>query len=152
MAVTFEIELPSGPDQPEFARADLVFYGLDHSGPSYEVRIFVNHPKPAPPRRSPPTPVSPTGSQYSATAAASGEEGHCEVRPPVSVFDRRQPHPLVPAVRTLTVTDTIRDLIQHDAPTVTITAVPVIRPSPLATAEQATDVLVIDQVALHNYQ
>ena len=152
MAVTFEIELPSGPDQPEFARADLTFYGLEHSGPSYEVRIFVSHPDAGP--ATPLTADAGFAGRFSVFGHGGcfGEEGHCEVRPPVSVFDRRQPHPLVPAVRTLTVTDTIRDLIQHDAPTVTITAVPVIRPSPLATAEQATDVLVIDQVALHTYQ
>ena len=68
------------------------------------------------------------------------------------MFDRRLPHALVPTVRTLTVTDAIRDLVQQDARTVTITAIPLVRPSPLANAEQAADVLVIDQVALHTYE
>jgi hypothetical protein len=35
---------------------------------------------------------------------------------------------------------------------VTVTAVPVVRPSPLATADQAADVLTIDQVALHTFE
>jgi hypothetical protein len=72
VAITFEIELPAGADQPEFARADLTFYGLDHSGPSYEVRIFFDHPEPALTHRSARTPGSPANFQYSVTAAASG--------------------------------------------------------------------------------
>jgi tyrosinase len=81
-----------------------------------------------------------------------GDEGHCEVRGPVSVFDRRPPHQLVPIARYITVTDAVRGLVQHGAETVTVTAVPVVRPSVLATAEQAADVLVLDQVALHTFE
>jgi hypothetical protein len=152
MAVSFEIELPSGANQPEFARADLTFYGLDHSGPSYEVRVFANRPDAGP--DTPLTADAGFAGKFSVFGHGGcfGDAGHCEVRPPVSVFDRRQPHALVPTVRTLTVTEAIRDLVQQDARTVTITAIPVVRPSPLATAEQAADVLVIDQVALHTYE
>jgi hypothetical protein len=32
-----------------------------------------------------------------------------------------------------------------------VTAVPVVRPSALATADQAADVLTVDQVALHTF-
>jgi hypothetical protein len=81
-----------------------------------------------------------------------GEEGHCEVRPPVSPFDRRQPSPLVPIARYLTVTDAIRGLIGRDERSVTVTAVPVVRPSALAAADQAADVLTVDQVALHTFE
>jgi hypothetical protein len=152
MAITFDIELPSGADQPELARADLTFYGLDHGGPSYEVRIFFNHPDAGP--GTPLTADAGFAGRFSVFGHGGcfGEEGHCEVREPVSVFDRRQPHPLAPAVRALTVTDAIRDLIGRDARTVTITAVPVVRPSPLASAEQAANVLVVDQVALHTFE
>lgn len=152
VAITFEIELPAGPDQPGFARADLTFYGLDHGGASYEVRVFFNHPD-----AGPDTPLSPDAGfagKFSVFGHGGcfGEEGHCEVRAPVSAFDRRAPHPLVPAVRILTVTGAIRNLVQRGAPAVTVTAVPIVRPSPLATAEQSADVLVIDQVALHTYE
>ena len=108
MAITFEIELPGGDDRPELARADLTFYGLDHSGPSYQVRVFFNNPN-----AGPDTPlIAGEGfvGRFSVFAHGGcfGEEGHCEVRPPVSPFDRRQPHPLVPIARYLTVTDAIR--------------------------------------------
>jgi hypothetical protein len=58
----------------------------------------------------------------------------------------------VPIARYITVTDAIRDLVRRDTESVTVTAVPVVRPSPLATAEQAADVLVVDQVALHTFE
>jgi hypothetical protein len=34
------LELPPA-DRP-FARADLIFYGLDHSGASYEAQVFLD--------------------------------------------------------------------------------------------------------------
>jgi tyrosinase len=152
VAITFDIELPAGADQPEFARADLTFYGLDHSGPSYEVRVFFNHPD-----ADSQTPLSADAGfagRFSVFGHGGcfGEEGHCDIRPPVSAFDRRQPHPLTPAVRILTVTDAIRDLVQREAAAVTVTAVPIVRTSPLASADQSGDVLAIDQVALHTYE
>jgi hypothetical protein len=152
MAITFEIELPAGADQPELARADLTFYGLDHSGPSYEVRVFFDNRG-----ASPSTPLSADAGfagKFSVFGHGGcfGDEGHCDLRAPVSAFDRRQPHALVPAVRVLTVTGAIRDFIQRGAPSVSVTAVPVVRPSALATAEQAAEVLVIDQVALHTFE
>jgi len=152
VAITFELELPTGAAQPEHARADLTFYGLDHSGPSYEVRVFFNHPD-----ADADTPLT-GGAGFAGSFAVFGhggcfgEEGHCDVRPPVSVFDRRLPHQLVPMARVLTVTNAIGELIRADAQTVTVTTVPVVRSSPLASADQAADVLVIDQVALHTYE
>jgi hypothetical protein len=152
MAVTFEIELPSGPDLPELARADLTFYGLDHSGPSYEVRVFFDRPDAD--LGTPLTADSGFAGKFAVFGHGGcfGEEGHCDVRAPVSAFDRRQPHPLVPTVRILTVTDAIRRMIRREAGQVSVTVVPVVRPSPLATAGQAADVLVIDQVALHTFE
>src|SRR6266487_6824015 len=29
---------------PEFRRADIEFHGVDHSGPSFEARVFLNNP------------------------------------------------------------------------------------------------------------
>ena len=152
MAITLELELPAGDDRPGLARADLTFYGLDHSGPSYQVRVFFNNPN-----AGPDTPLT-AGEGFVgkfavfAHGGCFGEEGHCEVRPPVSPFDRRQPSQLVPIARYLTVTDAIRDLIGRDQHSVTVTAVPVVRPSALATADQAADVLTVDQVALHTFE
>ena len=42
---TSALELPELEDAKELSRADLVFYGVDHAGPSYEARVFINNPK-----------------------------------------------------------------------------------------------------------
>ena len=152
MAITFEMELPAGADLPEVSRADLTFYGLDHSGPSYQVRVFFNNPA-----AGPQTPLTAGEGYVGAFAVFAhggcfGDEGHCDVRGPVSAFDRRPPHQLVPIARALTVTGAIRDLIRRELNSVTVTAVPVVRPSALATADQAADVLTVDQVALHTFE
>jgi hypothetical protein len=152
MALTFEMELPAGPDLPELSRADLTFYGLDHSGPSYQVRVFFNNPD-----AGPDTPLL-AGEGFAGTFAVFGhggcfgDEGHCDVRAPVSAFDRRPPSQLVPLTRVLTVTGALRELIQRELTSVTVTAVPIVRPSALATADQAADVLTVDQVALHTFE
>ena len=41
--VSESIDNPAAGDHP-FDRADLVFYGVDHSGPSFEARVFLNQP------------------------------------------------------------------------------------------------------------
>ncbi len=137
---------------PELSRADLTFYGLDHSGPSYQVRVFFNNPD-----AGPDTPLLP-GEGFAGTfsvfahGGCFGEEGHCDIREPVSAFDRRPPPQLVPITRALTVTGAVRDLIHREMSSVTVTAVPGGRPSALATAAQAADVLTVDQVALHTFE
>jgi hypothetical protein len=152
VAITFEIELPAGGDLPELSRADLTFHGLDHSGPSYEVRVFFDHPD-----ASSDTALTPDAGfvgKFSVFGHGGcfGDEGHCEIRGAVSVFDRRLPHQLVPATRVLTVTSGVRDLMHRGAGSVRVTCVPVVRPSALATAEQAANALILDQVALHTYE
>jgi len=152
MAITFELELPAGADLPGLSRADLTFYGLDHSGPSYQVRVFFGNPD-----AGPDTPLT-AGEGFAGAFAVFahggcfGDEGHCEVREPVSAFDRRPPSQLVPITRALTVTDAIRELIAREMSSVTVTAVPIVRPSALATADQAAGVLTVDQVALHTFE
>jgi tyrosinase len=38
--VSDALELPS--PEHAFVRADLLFYGIDHSGPSYEAQVFID--------------------------------------------------------------------------------------------------------------
>lgn len=149
MPVTVEIELPrAGRD---IARADLTFYGLDHSGASYEARVFLDRPD-----ATADTPLDDPG--YAGSFAVFGhggcfgEEGHCQVRPAVTTFDRRMPHQLVPAVRVLTCTDRINGLVAENRATVTVTVVAVVRDSPLADATTGADLPQIEQIALHTYE
>src|SRR6266699_1925400 len=92
------IELTAPPDEEPFYRADVVLYGIDHSGPSFEGRIFIDNPE-----AGASTPLEAehgyAGSFYVfGHGGCFGDVGHCDPPPgPVSPFDRRAPHQLTPA-------------------------------------------------------
>jgi hypothetical protein len=94
-----------------FQRADLIFYGVDHSGPTYEARIFlgakrgikhgagVDHPAYA-------------GSFYVfGHGKCHGDKGHCDVPSERDPFDLRLPHHLEPATPIVTVTESVARLV-----------------------------------------
>jgi hypothetical protein len=103
------LELPDLEDVEELGRADLVFYGVDHSGPSYEARVFVNNP----------TADGTTERVLEHGYAGSfsvfghngcfGDEGHClPDQRERDEFDLRAPHPLRPLTMTVIATEAIR--------------------------------------------
>jgi hypothetical protein len=104
------LELPAA--EHRFARADLAFYEVDHSGPSFEARVYlgagrrlgrdagIDHPAYA-------------GSLWIfGHGSCHGDEGHCEVPEERDPFDYRLPHHLEPAPRILTVTPAISRLVE----------------------------------------
>jgi tyrosinase len=115
------LELPPA-DQP-FARADLIFYGLDHSGDSYEARVFVD-------QRGVSHGADSTHRAYVGSffilghGGCFGDVGHCDIPTERDPFDLRPAHQLEPAVRILTVTEAVQDLLARelDAAKVTVTA------------------------------
>jgi hypothetical protein len=151
MALRFDLELPPVDVREELVRADLTFSGIDHSGPSFEVRVFFDNPD-----ATADTPLD-AGSGFAGAftvlghGGCFGAEGHCDVRTPVTAYDRRLPHQLIPATRILIVTEAFDRALAAGADHVSVTAVPVVRPSALSTADQAADVLTVDQVSLHTY-
>lgn len=106
-----------------FRRADLLFQGLDHSGPSYEVRVFFNRPDA--------TDETPATEQEGCVATffmfghggCAGQPGHCDVPETRRSGDMRPPHQLVPATRWVTVTDAVRRAVTEGELTVTAVAV-----------------------------
>lgn len=115
------LELP--PANRPFDRADLIFYGVDHSGDSFEARIFID----------------PRGVSHGADSThrayvgsffifghgdCFGDVGHCDIPSERDPFDLRPAHQLEPALRIVTVTDAVRELIERDldAAKVTVTA------------------------------
>jgi hypothetical protein len=136
------LELPDPTDR--FARADLIFYGLDHSGHSYEGRVFLNAPDAGEQAgRDDPACV---GSFYIfGHGGCFGDLGHCDIPVRADPFDLRPPHQLEPAVRILTVTGAIRLLLEEG-----LTAVPVTVVAHTA-APYRNDVLVFDTVRLATY-
>ncbi len=115
------LKLP--PANLPFTRADLIFYGLDHSGASYEARVFMD-----------PRGVS-HGAETTHRAYVGsffilghggcfGDVGHCDIPSERDPFDLRPAHQLEPAIRILTVTETVQGLLARDldAAKVTVTA------------------------------
>jgi hypothetical protein len=106
------LELPAPDELDELARADLVFYGVDHSGPSYEGRVFLGNPSA--------TAETPRDAEHGYAgsftvfghAGCYGDEGHClPDQRFTDAFDRRPPHPLRPFTKTVIATDAVRRAI-----------------------------------------
>lgn len=119
--VSKPIELP--PSDHPFARVDLAFYGIDHSGASFEGQVFLD-----------PRGVGrDAGTDHRAYVGSFfvfghggcfGDIGHCDIPTERDPFDLRPPHQLEPAVRVLTVTEPVEALLGRDveAAKVTVTA------------------------------
>jgi hypothetical protein len=109
------LQLPRPPQSPdEFSRADLQFRGIDHSGPSYEARVFLDNPDAG--RSTPRTEdAGYAGSFYVfGHGGCFGELGHCDVREaPKGVYDKRLSHPLTPQFKTLIVTEALKNLMRR---------------------------------------
>jgi hypothetical protein len=92
-----------------FYRADLIIHGLDHSGPSYEGRVFINNPN-----AKYDTPDD-AAQGYAGSffvfghGGCLGDEGHCDINRPSARFNMI-PNPLVPDKISLIVTEKIKEL------------------------------------------
>ena len=94
----------------KFYRADMEFYGIDHSGPSYEGRVFVNNP-----HANQKTPTTFKNGYFGSFhifghGGCFGDTGHCEVRRERRPYDVRPDHPLTPAYKRIIVTDQLKKM------------------------------------------
>jgi hypothetical protein len=131
----------------EYSRADLIFYGVDHSGPSYEGRIFLNHTE-----ADVETPRE-LEHGYAGSfmvfghAGCVGEEGHCDVEDrEVDEFDFRGAHPLEPWTKAVEITSALRRFESAGELVVTVLAV-----TPGGRAGALTDALDFERVRLALY-
>ena len=133
-----------------FHRADLVFHGLDHSGPSYEVRIFFNRPDA--------TADTPRTAEEGYVRSfylfghggCAGQPGHCDVPDSRRAFDFRPPHQLTPATRWVTVTDAARRALASGRE-LTVTAVPVVTSAGPGKRDEDADVMGLERISLVTY-
>ena len=131
----------------EIDRADLVFVGVDHSGPSYEARIFLNNPKATLETAREPSEGYAGCFNVFGHGACYGEEGHCDPKRGFrDEFDVRAPHPLEPLTRTVLITEALRQL---GRPEVTVTVVAAEHAGKEATP---TGALHFDEVRLLAYE
>jgi hypothetical protein len=148
MSIEFELDISDLRAAPDFARADLTLYGLDHSGPSYQILVYLNPPGESEDAES---------AGYAGAVSVfghggcAGEEDHCQPRGPITVFDRRPPHQLVPTAKNLICTEAVREALPT-ADTLRVRLVPVIGSSPFVPPDLDPDsVLSVTEVALHTY-
>jgi hypothetical protein len=141
--------LDTGALDPDFRRADLEFAGLDHSGPSFEGRVFVNNAE------ADATTARTADAGYAGTfhvfghGGCLGEPGHCEVSPR-RLYDPRPAHPLTPGRKVVIATEAVRRAVADGGP-LTVTVVPVVRSvTPKAPARE--DVLRFGAVRVVTYR
>jgi hypothetical protein len=131
----------------KFYRVDLQFHGIDHSGSSYEGRIFINNPEAD--ENTPKTLKNGYVGSYHifGHGGCFGDVGHCEVTKPISPFDYRPSHPLTPAFKRIRITDQIKK-IAKDTKELAITIVPIVSASPTA---QSEDVVKLEKISIVSY-
>jgi len=139
---TSQIDLP--PSDEEFSRVDLIFYGVDHSGSSFEARVFFDDPEAD--HLADRDGASSVGSFFVfGHGGCFGDVGHCDVPVTRDPFDFRPAHQLLPAIRVVTVTDAIRDKLHSGATSVAVTIVA------HTAGEKPNDVLAFETVRLATY-
>jgi hypothetical protein len=131
-----------------FKRADIEFYGLDHSGASYEGRVFLNNPKAN--QDTPKTLENKyVGSFYIfGHGGCYGDVGHCEVIMDRRPYDYRASHPLTPAYKRIIVTEKLRELAKSTNK-FTVTVVPVLARD--TTRRGAEDVVKLERLSIITY-
>jgi tyrosinase len=133
----------------EFARADIEFDGVDHTGPSFEARVFFNKTT-AEAERDRTAANGYAGSFYVfGHGNCFGDVGHCDVRDRRS-YDPRPAHPLTPAKKVVIATDAVRHALAGGA-SIAISVIPVVRDG-AGGAEAEQDVLKFEKVRIVTYR
>ena len=104
------------PSRTSWQRADLEFEGVEHDGASFVMHIFLNNPDAD--AATPRTAEQRYAGYLTVFAHGDcwGDVGHCDIPEPVSAFDRRPPHPLVPFDATLEISEALQALSETTGP------------------------------------
>lgn len=132
-----------------FSRADLVFDDVDHSGASFEARVFINNPKAD--ASTPRTDEAGYAGSFHVFGHGGcfGDEGHCDVVPR-RALDPRPAHPLTPIRRTVIATDAVRRAM-GSGDSATLTVVPIVT-GMTPKVDPDAEVLRFDRVTLVAYR
>jgi hypothetical protein len=153
MAVTLKLERPT-PSPDVFTRADLEFRGVDHSGPSYEARVFFDNR-----RAGPDTPLD-ASAGYAGSfwvfghGGCFGDLGHCDIpEGPRGVYDKRPPHPLTPQFKTVIVTEPLKRVLAiSEADMLLVTVVSVVPETQVSHMPTKGDPLKFESVSLLTHE
>lgn len=145
---------PSDITEHELSRADLVFAGVDHSGMSYEVRVFLNNPEAD--EDAPRTLEEGYAGRFIILGHGGcfGDIGHCDIpRNPRSLYDLLPQHPLTPQTKIVTITDALKNIPQNSPNGLELVTLVPISKDPLHQNQGLTDKLFkFDDMVLQIYQ
>lgn len=143
------ISVEAAPLAGDFTRADIEFHGLDHSGASFEGRVFLNN------RDADENTELTLYQGYAGSfnifghGGCYGDVGHCEVRGERRAYDPRQSHVLTPQTKVVIATEALRNAAAQDEE-ITVTVVPVITGRTEQT--DTDDVLKFDRLSIVAYK
>src|SRR5215831_13783759 len=141
-------KVPIADIAPHFSRADLEFIGVDHSGASYEGRVFINNPR-AHAGTEATAANGYAGSFYIfGHGGCFGDVGHCDIHRTPDPFDPRPSHPLAPVKKVVIATDAVKRAMQQKAD-MSLTVVPIVMS--WTEKSELDDVLKFDHVNLITY-
>jgi hypothetical protein len=103
------LEIPEG--GRKISRADLIFHGVDHSGPTFEARIFLGAKRGIDRDAGADHPAYAGSFFVFGHIGCYGEAGHCEVPSERDPHDLRLPHHLELGVQVVTVTAAVERLV-----------------------------------------
>lgn len=147
-----DLRFPGEAGATLFTRADVVFTGVDHSGPSYEVRLFLNNPDAT--ADTPRTGEHGYAGRFTifGHGGCYGDDGHCDAAmAPADPAGLRPPHPLTPQQTYVTITDALHHLLAGNGTLETVTLVPVSIMPRQADRKPAPELLSFTDVSLHTY-
>jgi hypothetical protein len=150
--LVFDLRFPGAAGAAAFTRADITFTGVDHSGVSYEVRLFFNNPDAT--ADTPRAPEQGYAGRFVVLGHGGcfGGDGHCD--PPMvqtDPTDLRGRHPLTPQDTYVTVTNALRRVLADGGALRTVTLVPVSVMPRHADRKPAPELLKFGEFLLQTY-
>jgi hypothetical protein len=147
--VSKEISLNISKLENEFKRADIEIHNVDHSGFSYEGRVFLNNPK-ADLKTELKIENGYVGSYYIFVhGGCFGDIGHCDIPKGTRVYDYRPSHHLKPQYKRIIVTDAPKQLGKN-TDKFTISIVPVL-PGKHSKDDSGKEIIKFEKIGMITY-
>jgi tyrosinase len=136
--------------EKEFSRADVEIHDVDHSGVSYEGRVFLNNPDAN--QRTPKDEKSNYAGSYHifGHGGCFGDIGHCDYKPERRAYDTRLNSDIRPQYKRIIVTNLLKKLGKNTNK-FTITIVPVLYARSEKESIPKKDIIKFDKIGFITY-
>jgi hypothetical protein len=134
----------------DFKRADIEIHNVDHSGPSYEGRVFLNNPK-ADQKTKLTLDKGYVGSYHMfGHGGCYGDLGHCDIPKERGRYDLRPSHHLKPQYKRIIITDALRKLGKKTDKFI-ISIVPFVPGKASESRSNSRDIIQFDKIGIVTY-